>query len=652
MVASSEPPSDLSSHERPMQIISPQEEVQRYENGTIIWAMILTRALPVLVLMCLCLAGGAALIYGLKLFEDSRETHTAVSLWEEGIATQAALSASETGTAEALEEVNTATFTPTLPRPTSTPPPHTPASKNGIHADNAEDFALPQAPPHDINATIAFHSYDASGRWATFRVTNMSDGVTLESTTTRIKNRDTGADYYGPLHSNSPFLSDSTSGILESSVAPGATKYVRYRLSGTPSGVPCQAAITLHATDGGSGESMTKILDFDVAVQVAIAMPTVMVRLRDKQDRDVQDYGMAIRRADVPAGTLYWKCIRVHHLTPGENRGKHNVYFNVFDENGRSVGQGEVSVMLKWQGGSDHIALDKSYPAEPMGNAPIWKNQVVEVQVASALGSDRVSGIHTNHPDEPLPDGSLGNSRFHHSVLVEWQLTRKQAGELGGFEIGRCASIPGENYRQTWIIPPPTDRPAETHPDLNLSIRGYAPTNARKDFVFYRGDTDEKAVQLSGLLGHGSRAVISSVYRVYDWDWTRHRRAGLLSDPEVTLMGLAVTPGDIIYLPDSGRTLGEGFEALLLYANSTSLTIKYTREDNVTNGYSLHLEHICPEPRLLTLYQNCNARGRLRLPALRSGHALGRASGSELVVAIRDNGDFMDPRSGKDWWSR
>jgi hypothetical protein len=82
------------------------------------------------------------------------------------------------------------------------------------------------------------------------------------------------------------------------------------------------------------------------------------------------------------------------------------------------------------------------------------------------------------------------------------------------------------------------------------------------------------------------------------------------------------------------------------------MTIKYTREDNVVSGYTLHLEHVCPEPRLLALYQNCNARGRLRLPALRSGHALGRAQGGELVVAIRDNGDFMDPRSGKDWWSK
>jgi hypothetical protein len=35
---------------------------------------------------------------------------------------------------------------------------------------------------------------------------------------------------------------------------------------------------------------------------------------------------------------------------------------------------------------------------------------------------------------------------------------------------------------------------------------------------------------------------------------------------------------------------------------------------------------------------------------LQSGQALGRAAGSTVGVAIRDNGMFMDPRSRKDWW--
>jgi hypothetical protein len=213
-----------------------------------------------------------------------------------------------------------------------------------------------------------------------------------------------------------------------------------------------------------------------------------------------------------------------------------------------------------------------------------------------------------------------------------------------------CDPIPDESYPETWINPPPTSRPAETHPDLNLIVRGYTPSPAEKEYVFYYGNADEGAPQLSGLFGDDRLGTISSVYRVHDWEWGEYRRGKTLDDPEVTLAGLRVTPGEIIYLPPSGYTIGEGFDALVLYADPLRLTIKYTREDNVVSGYTLHLENICPEPRLLAVYNNCNANARGHLPALYGGHALGRARGTELGVAIRDNGDFMDPRSSKDWW--
>jgi hypothetical protein len=119
---------------------------------------------------------------------------------------------------------------------------------------------------------------------------------------------------------------------------------------------------------------------------------------------------------------------------------------------------------------------------------------------------------------------------------------------------------------------------------------------------------------------------------------------------EVTLAGLAVTPGETIHLPASGYDIGQGYDALVLYATEERVTLKYTREDNVVRGYTLHIEGICVEPRLLALYQSCNAAGRATLPALRPGQAIGRASGSTIGVAIRDTGAFRDPRSRKDWW--
>ena len=113
---------------------------------------------------------------------------------------------------------------------------------------------------------------------------------------------------------------------------------------------------------------------------------------------------------------------------------------------------------------------------------------------------------------------------------------------------------------------------------------------------------------------------------------------------------MGTTAGEVLRLPDSGYDIGSGYDALVLYATETRLTIKYTREDNVVRGYTLHLENVCAEPGLLSLYRQLNAQGRRTLPALRPGQPLGRATGSEILVAVRDTGNFMDPRSRKDWW--
>jgi hypothetical protein len=62
------------------------------------------------------------------------------------------------------------------------------------------------------------------------------------------------------------------------------------------------------------------------------------------------------------------------------------------------------------------------------------------------------------------------------------------------------------------------------------------------------------------------------------------------------------------------------------------------------------VENVCVEPSLLALYETLDDAGRVQLPALRGGQPFGRALGTEIRVAIRDAGTFMDPRSRKDWW--
>jgi hypothetical protein len=60
--------------------------------------------------------------------------------------------------------------------------------------------------------------------------------------------------------------------------------------------------------------------------------------------------------------------------------------------------------------------------------------------------SDRVENLHTAHPDEPLPDGSLLNTLGHHSFYVVFQRTRK-AGQVEGVIQGRLERGQGFKVR-------------------------------------------------------------------------------------------------------------------------------------------------------------------------------------------------------------
>ncbi len=188
------------------------------------------------------------------------------------------------------------------------------------------------------------------------------------------------------------------------------------------------------------------------------------------------------------------------------------------------------------------------------------------------------------------------------------------------------------------------------HPDVNLALRGYVRTTANLSLVDYDGNVDPAAPQLYTLFDNQRTPIFNAAYRVYQWDWNCNCRGGPITRWDVTLLGMKTTRGELLHLPVAGYDLGGGYGALVLYAEPTRLTLKYTREDDVVAGYTLHLENICVDENLLALYRQLNTAGRSELPALWPGQPIGRAAGTEIDVAIRDTGSFLDPRSRKDWW--
>jgi hypothetical protein len=211
---------------------------------------------------------------------------------------------------------------------------------------------------------------------------------------------------------------------------------------------------------------------------------------------------------------------------------------------------------------------------------------------------------------------------------------------------------------------PLADHPDYLHADLNLLLRGYSAVSGTLKLKFYNGATDPNSPQLHGLFEPNRVPQFTGVYQVNDWIWDTGEcngdSRGCRGEPvdefwPVTVLGMATSPGEPIYIPERGPQIySGGFISMVLYAEKHRITLAYTRRDNVAAGYTVHIENICVDPNLLGLYQlQKNAEGWHTsgfLPALRNNQSIGVARGTELRIAIRDAGSFMDPRAEKDWW--
>jgi hypothetical protein len=131
---------------------------------------------------------------------------------------------------------------------------------------------------------------------------------------------------------------------------------------------------------------------------------------------DAVAYGVEIQPAQVEKGQQYWKVIKVHHLSPEENHGNHNIYVDLLDEDGNRIYGAKAR--MTWEGGQGEATIDKP-ENEPGTNFPLWKYQVGTVE-GVGLPSDKATNLHSGHPDEPGPP-AWGNTLFHHSFYVVFQ---------------------------------------------------------------------------------------------------------------------------------------------------------------------------------------------------------------------------------------
>ncbi len=227
-----------------------------------------------------------------------------------------------------------------------------------------------------------------------------------------------------------------------------------------------------------------------------------------------------------------------------------------------------------------------------------------------------------------------------------------------------CPTTSGNAYD---LIPrdgAPADRPDKLHGDLNLALRSYGAAAEPPGLVPYNGATDPDAPQFSGLFVSSRMGTPATSYRVNLWRFesdacggaTHGCRGPVDSAWPVTLLGLAASPGEAIAIPSRNPAIYTNANAMVLFADDRRITLGYTRQDTIASGYAVYIENVCVDPNLLALYRTQvgadGYRASDRLPGLRNGQILGTAGGNEIIVGVRDNASWLDPRSRKDWWQR
>lgn len=188
------------------------------------------------------------------------------------------------------------------------------------------------------------------------------------------------------------------------------------------------------------------------------------------------------------------------------------------------------------------------------------------------------------------------------------------------------------------------NRPAEAHGDLNLKLRDPQPITVDLNLVEINGSgLDPDAPNLASIFNPD----FTQAYTIHDWDWNCNCKGQLLRDEHLVLLGIRTTPGEPVYIPSRQQNVYRGsYYATLLYAAEDTLTFVYTRAGNVARGYTVHYLGLQTDPNLVALFRQSQGG---QLPGLTLNTPVGIATG-ELIVAIRDNGTFLDVRSRHDWW--
>lgn len=128
-------------------------------------------------------------------------------------------------------------------------------------------------------------------------------------------------------------------------------------------------------------------------------------------DPNGYDYGVSI----VSDPNRLWRVLGIHHLTPEENQGNHNVFIEMLCKQGDR--EGFRAIHWTWEGRREN------QPAPPIFAGQKPHNELVDLPLNLGMkltvwtqGGEVAQGFSSNHPDE-----GEGNKIGHHSFFVCFQ---------------------------------------------------------------------------------------------------------------------------------------------------------------------------------------------------------------------------------------
>jgi hypothetical protein len=148
---------------------------------------------------------------------------------------------------------------------------------------------------------------------------------------------------------------------------------------------------------------------------------------------DAGEYDVIVDVLSPEKEELYYQCMGVVHLPGHLNAGKHNIYVDLVDEDGKRIMNSYVEwgwLGMRVDETPGPIVIDK--PSNEISSVPMHWGQTIWLEPAG-FRTDIVQGMNTAHPDE-----DEGNTIGHHSFYVLFQrtqtMTTPELPEIPDFE--------------------------------------------------------------------------------------------------------------------------------------------------------------------------------------------------------------------------